>query len=107
LHSIHWGAATPSFLPVAGGDIPQWTHQEIVLELRASVDYLDRTLDARYDLLTKVFEDFCARPDLDERLSTSNIIVVSPPTFEDGAENIENGQFVTTYRLRVSARGRI
>lgn len=106
LKTIYWGALTPSFLPVAYGSLPQWTHQEIALELQASVDYADRSLDSRYYTLLKVFEDFCARPDLDSRLSNNNIIVQSPPTFEECAENIENGKYVTTYRLRVSVRGR-
>jgi hypothetical protein len=107
IKSISWGAITPQFLPVARGDIPQWTHQEIILELRASVDYMDRTLDSRYQLLAAVLEDFCARPDLESRLSNENIIVVGQPTFEEGAEIIENGKYVTKYSLRVSARGRM
>jgi len=105
LKTINWGAFAPRFSPATVGYLPQWTHQEIVLELRASVDYLDRSLDARYLNLLQVFEDFCARPDLMDQLSGTNIIVQSPPTFEDGEETVENGRYVTTYRLRVSARG--
>lgn len=107
INAISWGATTPRFLPVARGNIPQWTHQEITLELRASVDYLDRTLDSRYEILTKVLEDFCARPDLETRLSNANIVVQGPPTFEEGAEIIENGRYVTTYPIRVDVRGRM
>ena len=105
LKVINWGAFTPRFTPMTTGYLPQWTHQDILLELRASVDYLDRSLDARYLALLQVFEDFCARPDLAACLSNENVIVQSPPTFEDGAETIENGRYVTTYPLRISARG--
>ena len=107
LKTIHWGAFTPHFTPMTTGYLPQWTHQEIELELRASVDYGDRSLDSRYLTLLQVFEDFCARPDLAALLSSESIVVQSPPTFEDGAETIENGRYVTSYRLRVSARGRM
>lgn len=107
LKAIHWGAFTPWATPVTAGYLPQWSHQEIELELRAEVDYLDRTLDSRYQSLLGVFEDFCARPDLAAALSSENIVVQSPPTFDDIAEAIENGRYVTTYRLRVSARGRM
>lgn len=107
LKTINWGAFTPQFLPKTAGYLPQWTHQEIMLELRASVDYGDRSLDARYLMLLQILEDFCARPDLAAALSSESIIVQSPPTFEDGAETIENGRYVTKYQLRVSARGRV
>jgi hypothetical protein len=107
LNQIYWGAMTPRFEPKTTGYLPQWTHQEIELELRASVDYADRALDARYNLLLQVFEDFCARPDLADRLSSEDVIVQSPPTFEAGAESIENGRYVTSYSLRCKARGRV
>ena len=107
LKTIHWGAFTPNFLPMTMGFLPQWSHQEITLELRASVDYADRSLDSRYLTLLQIFEDFCARPDLAAALSNTQIVVQSPPTFEDGAEAIETGRYVTSYRLRVSARGRV
>ena len=107
LKTIHWGVFTPRFTPMTTGYLPQWTHQDIEFELRASVDYSDRSLDARYLTLLQVFEDFCARPDLAACLSNDAVIVQSPPTFEEGAETIENGRYVTSYRLRVSARGRV
>lgn len=105
LKTIHWGATTPRFYPQNVGYLPQWTHQEITLELRASVDYGDRTLDARYLALLEVFEDFFARPDLHAALSSSRVVVQSPPVSEEGEEMIDNGRYVTAYRLRVSARG--
>jgi hypothetical protein len=107
LKTIHWGVFTPRFTPKTTGYLPQWTHQEIELELRASVDYGDRSLDSRYLTLLQVFEDFCAMPDLAALLSSDSIVVQSPPTFEDGAETIENGRYITSYRLHVSARGRM
>lgn len=107
LKQINWGAFTPLFKPKTFGYLPQWTSQQIALELRASVDYSDRSLDSRYLSLLQVFEDFCARPDLAALLSNENIIVESPPTFEEGAETIDNGRFITTYPLLVSARGRM
>lgn len=106
LKTINWGAFTPRWTPVAGGFTPQWTHQEIDLELRASVDYADRSLDSRYLQLLETFEDFCARPDLAAQLSGNTIVVQSPPTFSDGTETIEGGRYVTTYILRVSTRGK-
>ena len=105
LKTINWGAYTPRASMMTAGYLRQWSHQEIELELRASVDYLDRSLDARYLLLLQVFEDFCARTDLQEQLTNGNCIVQSPPTYDDIEEAIENGRYVTTYRLRVSARG--
>jgi hypothetical protein len=105
LKTIYWGAMTPSFSPVTSGLLPQWAHQDIALELRASVDYSDRSLDSRYALLLQVFEDFCARPDLASQLSGDTVTVQSPPTFEEGSESVEGGTFVTIYRLRVPARG--
>lgn len=107
LKTIHWGAFTPSFAPQTVGYLPQWYKQDIDLELRASVDYNDRTLDSRYLLLLQVFEDFCARADLAAVLSNEHILITSSPTFEPGAETIENGRFITTYRLRASVRGRV
>ena len=104
LKTINWGAFTPEFLPKTVGYLPQWSSQDIALEIRASVDYNDRSLDSRYLSLLQVLEDFCARPDLAACLSNDQIIVQSPPTFEAGAETIENGKYITTYRLRVQAR---
>lgn len=106
LKTIHWGVMTPRFTPLTVGYLPQWFRQDIELELKASVDYADRTLDDRYTLLLQVLEDFCARPDLMDQLSSDSVIVNIPPTFDGGDETIENGRYITTYRLRVSARGR-
>ncbi|MFA6063960.1 MAG: hypothetical protein WC736_15335 [Gallionella sp.] len=105
LKTINWGAFTPRCVPVTFGYLPQWAHQEIELELRASVDYQDRTLDSRYQMLLQVFEDFCALTNLQALLSGSTIKVQSPPTFDGIDEAIENGRYVTTYRLRCSTRG--
>ena len=107
LKTIHWGAFTPRFAPKTSGNLPQWFKQDIILELRASVDYFDRSLDSRYLLLLEVFEDFCALPTLRSLLSNENIVVQSPPDMDEGEESIENGRYVTTYRLRCSVRGRV
>ena len=110
LAAINWGAHTPQFEPRASGYLPQWSHQDIILELRASVDYRDRSLSPRYLKLLQVFEDFCARTDLCSLLSSQGaegIVVESPPTFDGGSEDIQESMFVTVYRLRVTARGKV
>ena len=107
LKTIYWGVLTPRFTPHHSGYLPQWTHQDIIVELRASVDYQDRTLDARYLTLIGVLEDVCARADLAALMEGATVKIPSPPVIEDGEEGIDNGRYVTTYRIRVFARGRV
>jgi hypothetical protein len=107
LKAIHWGVYTPEFIPYTVAGSAQWVSQEITLELRASVDYQDRTLDSRYLQLLQVFEDFGARDDLKTQLSGVNVLVDMIPDVTGGSEEINDGKYVTTYRIKVSARERL
>lgn len=110
LQQINWGAFTPQFEPHTEGFLPQWSHQDITLELRASVDYRNRSLSQKYVALLQAFEEFCARDDLQTWFTSKEedgIIVISPPMFEGGSEEIQEGMFVTTYRMKVAVRGKV
>ena len=109
LKQIRLTAATPSFNPRASGLQAQYQVQDIDLLLNAEVDYTDRSFDAAYTELLEVLEDFMARTDLKTHLTSAETdgIAVDWATPEGGAENVADGVFVTSYRIRCGVRGKV
>ena len=108
MQQISWAALTPDWEYVTGGMPMGPRAQRITLELQARYDILSPDLRLQFQQILEVFEDFFARADLRDYLSTAEAegVTVQSTTPENGNEAIEGDSFVTSYKVRCLVVGK-